>query len=102
VSRLLDNSVNKRAPETCPGIQKFIRPVPEYFKCPFCGGKVEIWSDEDSGTCESCGKEVKRPSKEASCLEWCQYADKCKEIIKQRREKTKHEHFQENYKFAKI
>lgn len=67
--------------KTCPGIRKFVRPVPEYFKCPNCGGTVEIWSDEDVGICDTCNKELGRPEKEQSCLEWCEYADKCREII---------------------
>jgi predicted RNA-binding Zn-ribbon protein involved in translation (DUF1610 family) len=68
--------------KTCPGIKKFVRPVPAYFPCPNCGGNVEIWSDEDTGICDSCNKEVSRPTKEQSCLDWCEYADKCREIIK--------------------
>lgn len=72
--------------ENCPGINKFVRPTPEYLSCPNCGGSVEIWSDEDSTTCDTCNKEVSRPEKEQSCLDWCEFADKCKEII----ERTKH------------
>jgi hypothetical protein len=71
--------------ETCPGIKKFLRPKPEYFLCPHCGGSVEIWSDEDTGICDTCSKEVGRPEKEPSCLDWCQYADKCREIIKRKK-----------------
>jgi len=66
--------------KTCPGIRKFVRPAPEYFKCPNCGGMVEIWSDEDVGICDTCKRELGRPEKQ-SCLEWCEYADKCREII---------------------
>ncbi|UCF58990.1 MAG: hypothetical protein JSV15_00760 [Candidatus Bathyarchaeota archaeon] len=67
--------------ETCPGIKKFIRPIPKYIKCPNCGGNAEIWSDEEVGTCTTCEEEVGRPEKEQSCLDWCEYADKCREII---------------------
>jgi len=69
--------------KTCPGITKFMRPIPEYFKCPNCGGEVEIWSDEETGKCSKCGGKYPRPEKEKSCLEWCQYADNCKEIIRE-------------------
>ncbi|MFB0559846.1 MAG: hypothetical protein ACETWM_01255 [Candidatus Lokiarchaeia archaeon] len=69
--------------EACPGINRFVRPVPEYFKCPNCGGNMEIWSDEETGICNTCNKEVSRFEKEQSCLDYCEYADKCKEIIKQ-------------------
>jgi len=67
---------------TCPGINKFVRPIPEYFKCSNCGGTVEIWSDEEVGICDTCGKETPRPTKEQSCLDWCEHADKCREIVK--------------------
>jgi hypothetical protein len=68
--------------ETCPGIRKFVRPFPEHFPCPNCGGRVEIWSDEDVGICDKCNKEFGRPEKEESCLDWCEYADECRKIIK--------------------
>jgi len=64
---------------TCPGLDNFVRPKPEYITCPNCGNEVEIWTDEEETTCESCGATVSR--KVLSCLEWCEYADKCKEII---------------------
>jgi hypothetical protein len=69
------------APRTCPGISKFIRPVPEYFSCPACSGDVEVWSDEEIGTCTSCGRKVPRSAKQASCLDWCPQAEKCRAII---------------------
>ncbi|UCE95868.1 MAG: hypothetical protein JSV51_09245 [Candidatus Bathyarchaeota archaeon] len=67
--------------KSCPGIKKFIRPTPEYFPCSNCGGNVEIWTDEDAGVCDTCEKESSRPEKEQSCLDWCDYADKCRELI---------------------
>ena len=71
--------------ESCPGIKKFLRPKPEYIICPNCAGSVEIWSDEDKAVCEICNKEVTRHEKEASCLEWCEFADKCKAIINRKK-----------------
>ena len=71
--------------ESCPGIKKFLRPKPEFILCPICAGSVEVWSDEDSGVCDICGKEVSRKEKNASCLDWCEFADKCKEIIKRKK-----------------
>lgn len=67
--------------ETCPGIKDFIRPTMKYVKCHSCGGSVEIWSDEDEGLCLDCGATWARPEKEASCLDYCEYADQCREII---------------------
>lgn len=69
------------SPSPCPGIEKFVRPNVEFFKCPHCGGEVELWSDEDVGKCYTCGKDVPKASKELSCLEYCEYADKCKLLI---------------------
>ncbi len=69
-------------PATCPGIDKFIRPTVRYLKCHICGGDVEIWSDEETGICLNCGAEWRPPKEEASCLEYCEYADKCREIIR--------------------
>ena len=70
--------------ESCPGIKKFLRPKPEYIPCHHCGGNVEIWSDEEVVLCDICEKQVCRPEKEASCLDWCEFADKCKEIIQKK------------------
>ena len=72
-------------PESCPGIKDFLRPKPEFIVCPNCSGSVEIWSDEETGVCDICEKEVGRPEKGVSCLEWCEFADKCKEIIKSKK-----------------
>jgi len=68
-------------PKTCPGVSDYVRPVPQYVSCPKCGGTVEIWSDEKFGRCEDCGHEFPRVSADASCLEWCPYADRCREMI---------------------
>jgi len=70
-------------PRTCPGIDNFIRPKPEFINCSNCGSKVEIWTDETETECENCGAKVSRGIQ--SCLEWCEYADKCKEIIAQKK-----------------
>lgn len=73
-----------KSPEECPGLRDLLRPTVSYVKCPMCGGDVEVWSDEDSGICIECGYEWKRPDENASCLNYCEYADKCREIIKSR------------------
>jgi hypothetical protein len=46
---------------------------------------VEIWSDEDVAECTECGAEWRRPDKNSSCLEYCEYADKCRGIINSRK-----------------
>jgi len=71
-------------PDTCPGINRFVRPTMSYVKCNACGGDVELWSDEDVGTCTVCGAEWRRPEQDASCLYYCEYAEKCRALIRTR------------------
>jgi DNA-directed RNA polymerase subunit RPC12/RpoP len=67
-------------PATCPGISQFMNPKPSYLKCPTCHTDVEIWSDEEQTTCQNCGTTVSR-GKLQSCLDYCEFADKCKDLI---------------------
>ncbi|MEM2126817.1 MAG: hypothetical protein QXH67_01160 [Candidatus Bathyarchaeia archaeon] len=69
-------------PQNCPGVDKYVRSTVTYTKCQICGGDVEIWSGEEVGVCLNCGSEWRPPEKEALCLEYCEYADKCKELIR--------------------
>ena len=43
--------------ESCPAQTK---PVVAFYNCPECSDQVEIWSDEELGTCDSCDKEYPR------------------------------------------
>ena len=82
----MSNRENKvKNPETCPGLREFLRPTPSYVKCHVCGADVEIWSDEDVAECTECNAEWRRPDKNSSCLEYCEYADKCRSIINSRK-----------------
>lgn len=74
-------------PQTCPGLERFLRPKVSYVRCHVCGSTVEIWSDEDVGVCLDCGAEWPRPEPDASCLEYCEYADQCREIIRATRDR---------------
>jgi hypothetical protein len=65
----------------CPGIEDFVRPSVKYGKCKVCEGRVEIWSDEDRGVCLDCGARSEENENTPSCLEYCEYADRCKGII---------------------
>ncbi len=62
--------------EGCPGSKEIKSPFPEEIVCVFCGGKVEIWSDETEAVCGGCGKVVTREMK-PTCLEWCPAAKEC-------------------------
>jgi len=57
-----------------------MRPTPSYLKCPNCHSDVELWSDEEEAQCPSCGTVVSR-GKIQSCLDYCEFADKCKDLI---------------------
>ncbi|MBS7627090.1 phosphohydrolase [Candidatus Bathyarchaeota archaeon] len=70
-------------PDTCPGIVKLVRPTPESITCPKCKRTLEIWSDEKETVCDGCGAKVSREMG-TLCLEYCDYADKCREIISRR------------------
>lgn len=75
----------EKNPQTCPGLRDFLQPKPAYTNCHVCGAELEVWSDEDKTTCPQCGAEWKRPDSSAACLEYCQYADKCRAIIEARK-----------------
>lgn len=60
----------------CPGSLGFAEPRPADVVCPGCGTAVEIWSDEATATCASCGKLVIRTDTQ-SCIDWCRFAKEC-------------------------
>jgi hypothetical protein len=69
----------------CTGIEDFVCPSVEYMVCEECGGRVEIWSDEDEGECLDCGAKYVKKEGIPSCLEYCEYAMRCKGIIMSRK-----------------
>ena len=60
----------------CPGSQRFSMPSPEIIRCQYCGGEVEIWTDETKAACPKCKKKITRPEGQ-NCLDWCKYAKEC-------------------------
>ena len=46
------------------------------YRCPECGTKVEIFSDENEVMCYSCGGMVYR-EKLSPCIDWCVSAREC-------------------------
>ena len=70
--------------DNCPGINDFLRPTMRYIDCPTCKELMEIWSDESSAVCLSCKVVYEVPDTDSSCLTYCEYADQCREIIKER------------------
>jgi hypothetical protein len=80
-----NNKPSEKNPQTCPGLRDLLQPKPAYIKCHVCKSDLEIWSDEDKTTCAECGVEWIRPDKSAACLEYCEFADKCRGIIESRK-----------------
>lgn len=60
----------------CPGADSFMKPHPEFIKCPYCKKEIEMWTDDTEIKCEHCGKIVRR-SGLLSCVDWCKYAKEC-------------------------
>jgi len=48
----------------------------ELYKCPSCGARVEIFSDELKVKCLKCGKYIFK-EKIPSCIDWCASARQC-------------------------
>ncbi len=58
----------------------------KYYNCRKCGYEVEIFSDETKRRCPSCKSWVFAENA-PSCLDWCPAADKCRELLKDYRER---------------
>jgi DNA-directed RNA polymerase subunit RPC12/RpoP len=60
----------------CPGSALIKSPTPEDITCPFCGTKVEIWTDERKTKCLNCGGNIMREMTQ-NCVDWCPKAREC-------------------------
>lgn len=58
----------------CPGAERSVRL--ELYKCPSCGGEVEIFSNEVKVKCSECGETV-YSERLPSCVDWCAGAREC-------------------------
>ena len=61
--------------DKCPGQDKR-NLKSEILKCPSCGYKIEIFSDEIEVKCPEC-KALACRERLPSCVDWCQAARKC-------------------------
>lgn len=61
---------------SCPGSTGIKSPTIDLVKCNNCGVENEVFTDENSVSCENCGKIVLR-SKDPSCIDWCKWAKDC-------------------------
>ncbi len=61
---------------SCPGSGGIKDPTIEIVKCSYCGTENELFTDENSVSCENCQKIVTRTS-DPSCIDWCKWAKEC-------------------------
>ena len=59
----------------CPGAANLRTPTLSIRKCPRCGEEVEVFSNDVSVTCSSCGFVVYNDI--MTCVQWCTYAKEC-------------------------
>ena len=59
----------------CPGAANLSTPTLTIKKCPQCGEEVEIFSNDTSVTCRTCGLTIYNDI--LSCVQWCTHAREC-------------------------
>ena len=52
--------------------------------CPKCGASIELFKDESSGRCSSCGSKVRNPRISFDCAQWCAFAEECLGFVPER------------------
>ncbi len=57
------------------------------YRCPECGAKMEIFSDESEIKCYNCGGTVYR-EKLSPCIDWCVSAHDCTARNKNRKKEV--------------
>jgi hypothetical protein len=62
-------------PGHCPGAAHIRTPTLTLKKCPGCGEEVEVFSNDTSVTCRTCGFIVYNDI--ISCIRWCRHAREC-------------------------
>ena len=67
----------------CPGIDtQFWKPGDIFeVSCPKCNVKIEFFKDDSSRKCPECGEQYFNPKVKTDCLEYCPFADQCKELL---------------------
>jgi ribosomal protein S27AE len=73
----------------CPGSSALKTPELKIKKCPQCGGEVEVFTTDVKVRCLKCGFTVYNDLQ--SCIDWCNYAEKCvgKEMVQKLKGKGK-------------
>jgi ribosomal protein S27E len=59
----------------CPGAANIRTPTLTIKKCPQCGEDVEVFSNDTTVTCGTCGFVIYNDIQ--SCVRWCRHAREC-------------------------
>jgi len=59
----------------CPGAANIRTPTLTIKKCPRCGEDVEVFSNDITVSCSTCGFVIYNDIQ--SCVQWCTYAREC-------------------------
>jgi hypothetical protein len=67
----------------CPGTDTMFWTSSDIFeiKCPNCGSTIEFFKDDSSRKCSGCEEVFFNPRKRTDCLQYCKFADSCKELL---------------------
>ena len=67
----------------CPGLDTRYWKDGDIFEvlCPECGSKVEFFKDDSQRKCPGCGNLFFNPKVKTDCLQYCKFADNCKELL---------------------
>jgi hypothetical protein len=67
----------------CPGIDTRYWKSKDIFEipCPVCKTPIEFFKDDSSRKCSKCNQQVFNPEIQTDCLQYCQFADNCKELL---------------------
>ena len=67
----------------CPGLDTRYWKDGDIFEvlCPECGDKVEFFKDDSQRKCPGCGNLFFNPKVKTDCLQYCKFADNCKELL---------------------
>lgn len=71
----------------CPGTDTLFWKSDDIFEvpCPNCGATIEFFKDDSSRKCSNCKEKFFNPRIKTDCLQYCKFADSCKELFSKER-----------------
>jgi hypothetical protein len=69
----------------CPGTDTMFWKSDDIFEieCPECGRLIEFFKDDSSRKCPTCRESFFNPRNKTDCLQYCKFAESCKELLKE-------------------